>query len=671
MKQYTNQLIHESSPYLLQHAHNPVNWFPWGKEALQKAKAENKLLLISIGYSACHWCHVMERESFENESIARIMNDNYVCIKVDREERPDIDHIYMNAVQMITGAGGWPLNCFALPDGKPVYGGTYFRSEQWKDILENLALSYRTDASKFIKAADDLKEGIVSLENIEHIKDSNDFYYEEMLEIMLSLRKRFDHQHGGSWGAPKFPMPVSYYPLMRYAYHTQDKDMLKHVYLSLEKIATGGIYDHLAGGFARYTVDREWLVPHFEKMLYDNAQLVSLYSEAYRINQNPMYKKVVSETIDFIVNEMMSPGGGFYSSFDADSEGKEGQYYVWDKYEVDVLLKDDSPIFCDYYNVTQEGNWEGRNILNIKQPREEIASKYKITEDELDVIIERSKSILLTQRKQRVKPGLDDKILTSWNALTMKAFVDAYNVFGDEKYLETALKVFGFIEKNLLKPDFSLFRNYKNGKATIDAFLDDYALLIEALTELYQATFNEKFIQLSLKLSEFVLENFFDSSSHMFYYTHKKSTDLIVRTKELSDNVIPASNSVMAKNLFRLGHFYLNQAFIDKAQQMLLNMRAGIRKGPYFYSNWIDLMIQFIHKPFEVCIVGKQVEDNRKMFFTHYLPNIILAGGKGGELPLLEGRHTTGKTVIYICKDKVCNTPVKSFNEALRLISEE
>ncbi|MCB2196216.1 MAG: thioredoxin domain-containing protein [Bacteroidetes bacterium] len=665
----TNHLIHETSPYLLQHAKNPVNWYPWGEEALNKAKKENKLLLISIGYSACHWCHVMEEESFENEEIAKIMNENYVSIKVDREERPDIDMIYMNAVQIITGNGGWPLNCFALPDGSPVYGGTYFKPDQWKYVLENLVMSYKTTPEKFNSAADDLKKGISQINEIIPIKEDSDFSFENVINSVIQLRKNFDHTNGGTWGAPKFPLPVSYLPLLRYYYHTGDKDVIKHVKLSLQKMAEGGIYDHLGGGFARYSVDKQWLVPHFEKMLYDNAQLVSLYADAYKLDQNQDYKNVIQETLGFVERDMLSPEGGFYSSYDADSDGEEGKFYVWQKEEVDHLLQEHSEIFTELYGISEKGNWEGKNILTISKNKKELADQYNISIDQLHSITEDSKKTLFDFREQRVKPSLDDKILTSWNALMLKAYVKAYSALHDTKYLEIAEHNFDFIEKNLIQKDFSLYRNYKNGKATIHAFLDDYALFIDALIELYQATFNEKYIDLAKNMSDFVIEHFYDSNSSMFYYTSSKEEQLIAKSVEINDNVIPSSNSVMAQNLFKLGHFFINKDYIQKAEQMLINVKGKMLKSPAFFGNWFDLMIQFIYKPYEVCILGKHVHKIREKFSSKYLPNILLAGGKSDKLPLLENRYATVKPTIYVCQNNVCQKPVGSVQEAFELIN--
>ena len=544
-ERYTNQLVNQSSPYLLQHASNPVDWYPWGEEALLKAQNENKLILISIGYAACHWCHVMAHESFESEEIAQVMNDNFVCIKVDREERPDIDHIYMNAVQLIAGNGGWPLNCFALPDGSPVYGGTYFRPEQWKNILENLSFAFKTNPEKFNAAAKDIKNGLQSMELIVKVKHRPNFTHDEIELVIEKLKFQFDNENGGTKGAPKFPIPVNYYPLMRYYFHfggDEIRDYLKH---SLHKMANGGIYDHLGGGFARYSVDNKWLVPHFEKMLYDNAQLISLFSDAYRFTKEDKFQNIVAETINFVIREMRSPALGFYSSYDADSEGIEGKYYVWDKYEVDILLEDKSIIFCTYYDVTIDGNWEGTNILNVKHSINQLAKKYNKSSNEINSILDVSKQILFEQREKRIKPALDDKILASWNSLVIKAFIDAYKAFNNKEYLQFAIETFEFVNKKMLSDDYKLYRSYKDSKAIISGFLDDYALLIQALISLYQVTFDSKYIILAKKLSDYTIEHFYDHESGMFNYKSNLDKHLVVKTKEIIDNVIPSSNSII------------------------------------------------------------------------------------------------------------------------------
>ena len=664
-ERYTNQLVNQSSPYLLQHASNPVDWYPWGEEALLKAQNENKLILISIGYAACHWCHVMAHESFESEEIAQVMNDNFVCIKVDREERPDIDHIYMNAVQLIAGNGGWPLNCFALPDGSPVYGGTYFRPEQWKNILENLSFAFKTNPEKFNAAAKDIKNGLQSMELIVKVKHRPNFTHDEIELVIEKLKFQFDNENGGTKGAPKFPIPVNYYPLMRYYFHfggDEIRDYLKH---SLHKMANGGIYDHLGGGFARYSVDNKWLVPHFEKMLYDNAQLISLFSDAYRFTKEDKFQNIVAETINFVIREMRSPALGFYSSYDADSEGIEGKYYVWDKYEVDILLEDKSIIFCTYYDVTIDGNWEGTNILNVKHSINQLAKKYNKSSNEINSILDVSKQILFEQREKRIKPALDDKILASWNSLVIKAFIDAYKAFNNKEYLQFAIETFEFVNKKMLSDDYKLYRSYKDSKAIISGFLDDYALLIQALISLYQVTFDSKYIILAKKLSDYTIEHFYDHESGMFNYKSNLDKHLVVKPKEIIDNVIPSSNSIMANNLFILGHYFSKQKLIEMSQQMLVNVKDKILKSPYFMANWFDLLIQQVFQPYEVCLMGTESLCANIKINESFLPNVILAGGTSEDIPLLKSRNTDEKLLIYLCKNQQCLAPIKSINEAL------
>lgn len=443
-----NKLANETSPYLLQHANNPVDWYPWGREALEKAKAEKKLLVISIGYAACHWCHVMEHESFEDESVAQVMNDYYVSIKVDREERPDVDQIYMDAAHLITGRGGWPLNVIALPDGRPVFAGTYFRKNDWTKVLVYFKDLYQKEPETFDQEAGKLTQAIKGMKVPGIGENTASFTKEELEESIRKIISYIDFTNGGTKGAPKFPMPSIYEFLMIYHFHTKDPKVLKAITVTIDKMANGGIYDHIGGGFARYSTDDIWKVPHFEKMLYDNGQLVSLYSNAYKVTGNKLYRKVVYETLEFIEREMTDESGGFYSSLDADSEGEEGKYYVWTKQEIDNLLGEKSEVFCDYYSINQAGNWEGNNILFIIQKKEDLLNKYQIEEKMFDQIIYESKKILFEERNKRIRPGLDDKILTSWNALMLRGYVDAYSAFGEKSFLDAALKNGEFILKS-------------------------------------------------------------------------------------------------------------------------------------------------------------------------------------------------------------------------------
>lgn len=667
---YSNHLIHESSPYLLQHAHNPVDWYPWNDSTLAKAKAENKPLIISIGYSACHWCHVMEKESFENEAVAKIMNAHFVCIKVDREERPDIDQVYMNAVQLMTGSGGWPLNCFALPDGRPIYGGTYFPTEKWKTILLNIADLYQKEPAKVLDYATKLTDGIKQSELIERKSHKSDFDAGQLKKIYDNWAKSMDYQEGGPDRAPKFPLPNNYQFLLRYAQFSKNEAALNQVLLTLNKMAFGGIYDHLGGGFARYSTDYLWKVPHFEKMLYDNAQLVSLYSEAFQATKNTLYKKVVDETLHFVTHELTSPEGAFYSALDADSEGEEGKYYVWKKEELKNLLGVDFALFSSYYNVNEIGYWEHENyILLRKKSEEEIAKQFTIEISELQQRIEKCKFILIKEREKRIRPGLDDKILCSWNALMIKGYTDAYRAFGEPKYLAVAEKAAQFIQQKMMINDSCLLHNYKNGKASINGFLEDYSFSIEAFISLYEATFNEHYLLEADKLMAYTLRHFYDSESGFFFFTSSLDAPLIARKMETSDNVIPASNSSLAKSLFLLAHYFDKKEFHEKSDQLLRNVMPLMEAYGAGYSNWGMLLLQRIAPFYEIAISGENATILRRELDNEFLPNKLLVGAKTeSKLPLLENKFVSGKTFIYVCQNNTCQLPVTSVSEALKQI---
>ncbi|MBE9467463.1 MAG: thioredoxin domain-containing protein [Bacteroidetes bacterium] len=667
---FTNQLIHESSPYLLQHAHNPVNWYPWGKKAIDKAKDENKLIIISIGYAACHWCHVMEHESFENEKVARYMNEHFVSIKVDREERPDIDQIYMNAVQLISVRGGWPLNCITLSDGRPIFGGSYFTSEQWIDMLSEVLIFVKENPDKAEQQAKALTKGVQSSEITFLNTQNSEFSINDLDKVFAVWKNTLDYTQGGHKGAPKFPLPVGYQFLLHYNYLSQNADALKAVTLTLDKMADGGIYDQIGGGFARYSTDEYWKAPHFEKMLYDNAQLVSLYSFAYQKTKNKNYKIIVKETLDFTQRELSSNEGGFYSSLDADSEGEEGKFYVWTQNELKQILGNKADLIIDYYNVKEKGNWENsQNILFKSASDKTIADKYKITKSDLKKQLAKTKKILLKERSKRIAPALDDKIITSWNALMIKAYIDAYNIFDNKKYLDIALQNAIFINTKIKLHDNRLYRNYKNGKASINAFLDDYAFTIAAFISLYQSTFDEKWLQEAKQLTDYTIAHFYDNTSGMFYYTSDVDPKLIARKMEMTDNVIPASNSEMAKNLFILGNYFYSDNYINMSKRMLNNVKKNTVSGGAYYANWDILMSWFTSPPYEVAILGNEYETIRKKFNKNYLPNVFLSGGKNeGKLSLLEGKLIDGQTTIYVCQDKSCKIPVTEVKEALKQI---
>lgn len=664
---YTNELINESSPYLLQHAHNPVNWYPWGDKALQKASAENKMLIISIGYAACHWCHVMEHESFEDVEVAKIMNENFICIKVDREERPDVDQVYMTAAQLITGRGGWPLNAMALADGRPFYAGTYFPKDKWMNMLAYFVDQQQKQPEALQKSAEQVTKGIHATEHVVFTKREKTFSISDLDKQFETWKPNIDFTRGGENRAPKFPMPSAWQYLLHYNYLSNNEEALKAVTVTLDNMAMGGIYDHLQGGFARYSTDANWHVPHFEKMLYDNAQLVTLYAQAYQATKNPLYKKTVYETIDFVKQELTSPEGAFYASLDADSEGVEGKFYVWTKEEVDNVLGDDAAIFSAYYNITAAGNWEhGNSILLRNETDVAVAEAFKITVEELKSKIDAAKVKLMQVRNSRIKPGLDDKILSSWNALMITGYAKAYRVFGEEAFLNAAVTNANFLLKKAIAADGEMTRNYKNGRSSINALLDDYAFTIAAFIELYQATFDEKWLTEANKITSYTLEHFFDASSGMFFYTHNQYADLIARKMELSDNVIPSSNSEMAKNLFLLGHFLNKDEYISKAKQMLINVEADVQRNIYFYANWGMLQALFTSPLYEVAIMGDDFKNKRQQFDEHYLPTVILLGANAAsKLALLEDKLVQGQTMIYVCRDKTCELPVGEVEEAL------
>ena len=663
---YTNDLINETSPYLLQHAHNPVDWKAWNQETLDKAKAENKLIIISVGYSACHWCHVMEEESFENEAVAKLMNDNFISIKVDREERPDIDQIYMNAVQLMTGKGGWPLNCITLPDGRPIFGGTYFTKEEWIKALTELSNLYKNNPKKASEYADKLIKGIQESQLIKVNNDEANFKNSEVFTAVKSWQKDLDYKEGGLVGETKFPMSGSLHFLLRYSIQNNDKSIQEYVQTTLTKMADGGIYDAIGGGFSRYSTDSKWHIPHFEKMLYDNAQLVSLYSDAYLATKDELYKKTVYETLNFVEKELMATNGAFYSSLDADSKNKankleEGAYYVWKKEELQSLLKSDYPLFQEYFNSNENGLWENGNYVLFKnQSDKDFALKNKLALKALESKVKNWKQVLLAARNKRARPHLDNKTLTSWNALMIKGYVSAYRAFKNPHYKAIALKNANFILNNQLKKDGSLNHSYKEGKSSISGFSEDYATVIDAFIVVYQITFDEKWLNKARQLADYAMIYFWDKKSNMFYFTSNASTNLIARKMEIADNVIPGSNSILAHNLFLLGHYYSNDTYAKTALQMLNNVKKDVLQSPAEYYNWLDLMLNYTDDYFEVAISGKEAFSKTSQLQSYYLPNILIAGAtKESRLPLLDDRYTDDETYIYVCVNKACKMPEK------------
>ncbi len=674
---YSNDLINETSPYLLQHAHNPVNWKAWSETTLEQAKSENKLLLISVGYSACHWCHVMEHESFEDSLVAQVMNTNFINVKVDREERPDVDQVYMSAVQLMTGQGGWPLNVVALPDGRPVWGGTYFQKEQWVNALNQISKLFVEKPEKLIEYADNLEQGIKALDVVELNTDEPVFEKQFISEALQNWSKQFDNNAGGMNRAPKFMMPNNYHFLLRYAYQTQDEKLKEYVNLTLTKMAYGGVFDQIGGGFSRYSVDTKWHVPHFEKMLYDNAQLVSLYSDAYLITKNELYKDIVTETLEYIQNEMTTTNGAFYSSLDADSntpegELEEGAFYVWKKDELKAIIDQDFNLFSDYYNINNYGLWEHGNYVLIRNEDDaSFLKKHELTKEALLNKKREWKALLVSERNKRDKPRLDDKTLTSWNALMLKGYVDAYRAFGNPDYLAAAEKNANFILNNQLKEDGGLNHSFKNGVSTINGYLEDYAATIDAFLALYENTLNETWLTTARDLINYTFDHFFDTNSNMFYFTSNQDKALVSRSIEYRDNVIPASNSIMAKNLFKLSHYFDNQHYSKTAISMLNNVKPEMQDYPSGYSNWLDLMLNYTHPYYEVAVVGKAAKQKIAALNKTYIPNKLIAGSTSeNNLPLLENRFNPNETFIYVCVNKACKLPVSQVDAAIKLLKE-
>lgn len=673
--QFTNDLINETSPYLLQHAHNPVNWKAWNDTSLSEAKKENKLIVISIGYAACHWCHVMEHESFEDSLVAKTMNENFINIKVDREERPDIDKVYMKAVQLMTGKGGWPLNVIALPDGRPIFGGTYFSKKQWLKVLDQVSENFKKKPEDFYAFADKLEEGIKGLDLIPLNTDKAVFTKSFIKKEVEKWSQSFDDNFGGTNRSPKFMMPNNYQFLIRYAYQNDNKELMKHVENTLNKIAFGGVFDQINGGFSRYSTDKKWHIPHFEKMLYDNAQLVSLYSSAYQITKNETYKEVVFETLNFIKNELTSPEGMFYSSLDADSYNREnileeGAYYSWTKKNLKELLKDDFELFSNYYNINDYGAWEDNKYVLIKSVDDVTFSKENnISISKLKEFKIKWKKNLKKKQQEREKPRLDDKSLTSWNALMINGYLDAYTVFNKKEYLEIALKSAHFILKNQLVEDGKLYHNYKKGKSTINGYLEDYASTTAAFIKLYQVTSDEIWLKKAKELTRYAIENFYNEDSKMFYFASKKDALLVAKTIEYQDNVIASSNSMMAKNLFALSHYLSEVKYQEMARSMLNNVHPKITDNARYFSNWLDVMLNFTNPYYEVVIVGKEAKQRLTELNKNYLPNILISySEKKSTLSLIENRFVNDETFIYVCLNNTCKFPVETITETLELL---
>jgi hypothetical protein len=677
---FTNRLARETSPYLLQHAHNPVDWYPWGEEAFAKARAENKPILLSVGYSACHWCHVMEHESFENEETAALMNELFVNIKVDREERPDVDEVYMNAVQMLTGRGGWPMTAFLTPDGKPFYGGTYFPPVDrhnlpgFPRILVAVAQAYKERPQDVERATNQI---LGNLEKMTHRQATVQPLRLDTLEkAAAGLAQHVDRTYGGLGGAPKFPNSMVFALFLRH-YHTTGNELyLQMTTHTLGKMAEGGVYDHLGGGFHRYAVDERWLVPHFEKMLYDNALLTRLYLEAYQATQDPFFRQVGEEILAYVEREMLHPRGGFYSTQDADSEGQEGKFFLWSRAEViEVLGEEAGEIFCRYYDVTDVGNFEHSNILHPTLTVEQLAKLFRRDEEEVTRLIAEAKQKLFAVRERRVKPGRDGKILTSWNGLMLSAFAEAYKVLGNPRYLEITRQTTDFLLTHLYQ-DGRLLRSYKDGQAKFNAYLDDYAFFAAALIDLYEATFERAYLDHAVELTNSLLSRFWDETEGGFFFTSSDHEALISRSKSAFDGSIPAGNSVAVFNLLRLSYLTENQDYLARAEQVLRLFYDAMEQNPFGFSNMLCALDFYLHRPKEIVLLGDKDTPVAREMLTRihglFVPNKTIMcldpqGQDGAKLPtLLAGRtQVDGKLTVYVCHNFTCSLPVTEW-EALK-----
>ena len=676
--QHSNRLIHETSPYLLQHAHNPVDWFTWGPEAFAKARTENKPILLSIGYSACHWCHVMEHESFEDERIAALMNEHFVSIKVDREERPDLDHIYQSVVQMLSGQGGWPLTMFLTPAQEPFYGGTYFPPEDrygrpgFPRVLAGVAEAYHQRPSEVTKSVQQIRDGLKKLSAFEASPGA--LSPDLLTNAARALANNFDMVHGSFGTQPKFPNPANLECFLRYWHTSGNENFLNMVKLALGKMASGGIYDHLGGGFHRYSVDDRWLVPHFEKMLYDNAQLLPLYLHLYQITGDVFYARVARETLTYIKREMLSPEGGFYATQDADSEGEEGKFFVWTKAEVDALLGDAARLFCRYYDITATGNWEhGNNIPHLTVSLEQLATMFNRPLDEVAASIEASKTVLFDTREQRVKPFRDEKVLTSWNGLMLSGMVQAYTVLGDAEALQAVQDTITFMQERML-PNGRLLSVYKDGQAKLNGYLDDYAFLTAALLDAFEATCNQSYFALAQQLTTTMLEEFWDEAQGGFFFTGKSHETLIERTKSAYDQAIPSGTAVAAKNLLRLYHYTGQPAYLQRAEQVLQLFRRHMEQQPFGFGSLLTTLDFYRQKPQEIVLIGTPgAADTQAMLraiHQHYIPNKLLlqidpqhTAAVLEAFPLLRDvlagkTQMGGKATVYVCHNFTCSLPV-------------
>jgi uncharacterized protein len=672
-KKYTNHLINESSPYLLQHAHNPVDWYPWGEEAFEKAMAEDKPVLVSIGYSACHWCHVMEHESFEDEETAQVMNENFVNIKVDMEERPDVDTIYMTFVQLTTGRGGWPMNVFMTPQKLPFFGGTYFppvnryNMPSFKQILVSVAEAWKNKRDELLHSANDILGEMrrVGLSEFSPVGLTT----EQLDTAFQSFARTFDATNGGFGGAPKFPPSMALEFLLRYYKRTGNENALEIVRKTCQKMAEGGIYDQLGGGFHRYAVDAIWLAPHFEKMLYDNAQLIRVYLHLFQVTKDGFFKRIAEETLEYITREMLDEGGAFYSTQDADSEGEEGKFFIWEPSEIEAVLGErDAQVFNFYYDVSEAGNFEEKNILNVNNTIADTAKALKIPENKLNEVLERGRKALFDERERRIKPFRDEKVLTAWNGLMLAAFSEAAAILGRDDLLEIAKRNADFIIENM-QTEGRLLRTWKEGKAKLNGYLEDYANFTDGLVELYQASGESRYLREAKRLADVMVTEFWDEESGGFYFTSNDHEELIVRTKDFTDNASPSGNSAASDAFLKLAKLLGDERYERFAVTVLRLTAPQIRRYPNGFGKALSAMEFYLEKVKEIVIIGERGNELEREIYTEFLPNkvVVLSSEPGNDavlIPLLQERiMIDGKTTAYVCEDFVCQRPVTLVEE--------
>jgi uncharacterized protein YyaL (SSP411 family) len=678
---HTNRLVHETSPYLLQHAHNPVDWFPWGEEALALAQAEDRPIFLSIGYSACHWCHVMEHESFENEETAALMNARFVCIKVDREERPDLDAIYMDAVQAMSGSGGWPMSVFLTPEGQPFYGGTYYPPAprygmpSFPQVLVAVSDAYANKREDIEGQAERLTAALARSGNI--APGTDELSTRILSEAVGKLQQYFDDQYGGFGDQPKFPQPMTLdFAMSQYA-RTGDAETLNIAETTLEKMAEGGIYDQLGGGFARYSVDRIWLVPHFEKMLYDNAQLLRSNLNLWKITGRALFQRVIHETTDYVLREMTSPEGGFYSTQDADSEGEEGKFFVWTPAEIEAILGwEDAAIFGQVYGVTARGNFEGHTILNIVRPIEQVAKSAGLTTGELESRLATMRQALFVERELRIKPGRDEKVLAEWNGLMIHAMAEVGVALDRPDALAAAQNAANFVLDKMSQPDGKLYRTYKDGQAKLNAYLEDYAAFVRGLIALYESTFDLRWLSEASRLTQLMLEQFGDPDLGGLFQTGADHERLVVRRKDFIDNAIPSGNSLAAESLLRLAKLTGNDGYRQEASRIFAPMASAMAQQPTGFGRLLGALDDFLHPSQEVAIVGDPADPATRALLAEvrrrYLPHTVVALARPGEenpLPLLEGRGLVdGKPAAYVCENFACKLPVTGVDELSKVL---